>query len=61
MQRDLRNALAQIPPGAYAAEAKPLQEELNRLNNARRGPQSLGEILLQLLAGLGVQTVQSPQ
>jgi len=60
MQRDLLNAAAQIPAGEYQAEAKPIAEELDRLNNRRRGPQPLGEILLALLASLGVPKVQSP-
>ena len=47
--------------GEYAAEAKPLQEELSRIQEKRRrGPQPLGEILPAVLAALGVKVIQSP-
>ncbi len=52
---DLRRATEQLPSGEHAAEARPLQEELNRIQEQRRrGPQPLGEILPAVLAGLGV-------
>jgi transposase len=61
VQYDLQQALKQLPPGEYAAEAKPLQEELNRIQeHRRRGPQPLGEILPAVLAALGVNLLQSP-
>lgn len=54
VQRDLQQAMMQLPPGECAAEAKPLQEELSRIvEKRRRGPQPLGEILPAVLAGLG--------
>ena len=61
VQLDLQRALAHLPPGERAAEAKPLQEELNRIQDKRRrGPQPLGEILPALLASLGASAIQSP-
>jgi transposase len=40
--RDLQAAIGQVPPREYAAEAKPLQEELQRIHDGhRRGPQLL--------------------
>lgn len=60
VQQDLQCASKQLPPGEYAAEAKPLQEELNRIQeNRRRGPQPLGEILPAVLAALGARVIQS--
>jgi hypothetical protein len=44
--RDLHAAVAQLPPREYAAEATPLQEELQKIRDGRRrGPQLLGDIL----------------
>jgi transposase len=61
VQRDLRHAAAQLPPGSHADEAKPLKEELSKIQeNRRRGPQPLGEILPAVLAALGVNVIQSP-
>jgi transposase len=61
VQRDLQQSSMQLPRGEYAAEAKPLQEELNRIQEKRRrGPQPLGEILPAVLAALGVNVIQSP-
>jgi hypothetical protein len=58
--RDLQAALAQVPPREYAAEAKPLHEELQKIRDGRRrGPQLLGDILPIVLARLGVGVVQS--
>jgi transposase len=61
VQRDLQRASLQLPAGQRAAEAKPLQEELNRIQQGRRhGPQPLGEILPAVLAALAAKVVQSP-
>jgi transposase len=58
--RDLQAAIGQVPPREYAAEAKPLAEELQKINDGRRrGPQLLGDILPIVLARLGVGAVQS--
>ncbi len=60
--RDLQAAIAQVPVREYAAEAKPLQEELSKIQEGhRRGPQLLGDILPQVLARLGVGVVQSTE
>ena len=58
--RDLQAAVAQLPPREHAAEARPLQEELQKIHDGRRrGPQLLGDILPIVLARLGVGVVQS--
>jgi transposase len=58
--RDLQAAIAHLPSREYAAEAKPLQEELQRIRDGRRrGPQPLGDILPIIFARLGVGAVQS--
>ena len=58
--RDLRAAAEQIPPPDRAAEAKPLQQACRQARRSRRpGPQAIGEILLVVLARLGVDEVQS--
>ena len=60
--RDLQAATAEIPAREHAAEAKPLSEELQRIQDGhRRGPQVLGDILPIVLARLGVGAVQSPE
>ena len=60
--RDLQAAIGQLPPPAYAAEAKPLAEELQRIQDGhRRGPQVLGDILPIVLARLGVGVIQSTE
>jgi transposase len=60
--RDLQAAVEQVPTREYAAEAKPLHEELMRIRDGhRRGPQVLGDILPIVLARLGVGAVQSPE
>ena len=59
VERDLRHAARQLPAAERAAEAGPVQEELDRMNHSRRGPQALGEILLALLASLGASVIQS--
>jgi transposase len=60
--RDLKAAIEQVPPREHAAEARPLQEELQRIQDGRRrGPQPLADILLIVLARLGVGAVQSTE
>ncbi len=59
---DLQAAIDQLPPRAFAAEARPLQEELQRIQDGRRrGPQLLGDVLPIVLARLGVGAVQSAE
>jgi hypothetical protein len=51
-----------VPPREHAAEARPLQEELQKIHDGRRrGPQLLGDILPMVLARLGVGVVQSAE
>jgi hypothetical protein len=58
--RNLREAAAQIPKAEQAAEALPLQETCRKTCRSRRkGPQAIGEILLLVLAKLGVGELQS--
>jgi len=58
--RDLRQAAAQIPQSQLAAEAEPLRETCRRCRRSRRsGPPAIGEILVFLLAKLGIDQVQS--
>jgi len=58
--RDMREAAAQIPKAEQAAEATPLQETCRKACRSRqKGPQAIGEILLVVLARLGVGKVQS--
>jgi hypothetical protein len=60
--RDLHAALGQIPHREYVAEARPLAEELQKIQDGhRRGPQPLGDILPIVLARLGVGVVQLPE
>jgi transposase len=60
--RDLQAAVGQLPPREHTAEAKPLQEEFQRIQDGRRrGPQLLGDVLPIVLARLGVGVVQSPE
>jgi len=60
--RDLQAASAQVPSREYAAEAKPLHEELQKIQEGRRrGPQPLGDILPLVLARLGVGVVPSAE
>jgi hypothetical protein len=49
--RDLNEAFVWLPKSAYAAEAKPLMELPRR---KRRGPQSIGDLLVPLLIRLGL-------
>lgn len=55
----LQTATAQIPDREFAAEAKPLQQTLEKLMNSRRGPQPLANLLTLVLARLGVGELQS--
>ena len=60
--RDLQAAVGQIPPREHAAEAVPLVEEWQKIQEGhRRGPQLLGDILPLVLARLGVGVVQSTE
>jgi transposase len=60
--RDLQAAIGHIPPREYAAEAKPLQDEWQRIQDGRRrGPQMLGAILPMVFARLGLGGVQSTE
>jgi len=60
--RDLQAAIGHVPSCEYTAEAKPLQEELQKIQNGRRrGPQLIGDILPIVLARLGVGAVQSTE
>jgi transposase len=60
--RDLQAAIEQLPARAYAAEAKPLQDEWQKIQEGRRrGPQVLGDILPIVFARLGVGLIQSPE
>jgi transposase len=60
--RDLQAAIGQVPQREYAAEAKPLQDEYQRIQEGRRrGPQLLGDILPLVFARLGVGAVQSTE
>jgi transposase len=60
--RDLQAAVSQIPAREQAAEARPLAEELQKIQEGhRRGPQLLGDILPLVLARLGVGQVQSAE
>jgi transposase len=58
--RDLQAVVEQVPPRERAAEAKPLQEELQKIEDGhRRGPQPLADILPIVLARLGAGVVPS--
>jgi transposase len=60
MLTDLRAAIDQLPTTQRAHEARPWQDEQQRRQGARRrGPQPLSEIILEVLARLGMPTVQS--
>ena len=58
---DLQKAIEQIPVKEHAAEAQPLTEQFEALNDRRRGPQLLRDILPIILARLGVGAIQSPE
>jgi len=56
----VRAAIAQLPRAQHAHEARPWQQAYDRQQAARRrGPQPLSEIILEVLARLGVGTLQS--
>jgi transposase len=56
----LRAAIAQLPHAQYAHEARPWQQDYERRQASRRGgPTPLSEIILEVLARLGVGTVES--
>lgn len=60
--RDLQATIGQLPQREYAAEAKPLQDEWQKIQEGRRrGPQLLGDILPIVFARLGIGVVQSPE
>jgi len=60
--RDLQAAIGQLPGREHAAEARPLAEQLQKIQDGhRRGPQLLGDILPIVLARLGVGAVQSTE
>lgn len=58
MRRDLEAAVEQLPTKSRAAEAAPLEKELDALGR-RRGPQPLAEIIPQVLARLAGRVVES--
>ena len=58
--RDLKHAAEQIPRADRRAEAAPLAERCRRIRrNRRRTPQPIGTILVEVLAKLGVDLLQS--
>jgi transposase len=60
LKKILHAAIGQLPPEAREGEAIPLAKELARVRKARgAGPRSLGEILPEVLAKLGVGLVRS--
>jgi len=60
--RDLNAAIGQLPSREHRAEAEPLHQEWQRIQDGgRRGPQLLGDLLPIVLARLGVGVVQSAQ
>lgn len=55
----MRQAVEQIPRWEQAAEAVPLQVVCQRARRSRRpGPQAIGELLVAVLARLGVGALQ---
>jgi transposase len=57
---DLHAAAGQIPKPEHGAEAAPLQTKLEQSRRSRRpGPHAIGELLLVVLARLGVGALQS--
>jgi hypothetical protein len=55
----VRAAIAQLPRAQHAHEARPWQQAYQRQQSARRGPQPISEIILEVLARLGVGALQS--
>jgi transposase len=58
LRQDLEAAVEQLPAASRAAEAEPLQKQLDAVAR-RRGPQPLAEILPLVLARLAGRVVQS--
>ena len=56
--RDLQRAAEQIPTADRAEEAKPLQDVYQK-NRRRRGPQPIGDLLVEVLAKLGVEDLST--
>jgi transposase len=56
---DVEAAMAYFTPEACQSEARPLAEQLKQIQETRRGPQLLGDILPIVLARLGVGGLQS--
>jgi len=57
---NLQEAADQIPQNEHAAEAQPLQKTCQISRRSRRkGPRAIGEILVHVLAKLGLDPVQS--
>ncbi len=62
MLADLQAVVDQVPQRERAAEAAPLVQELEKIQEGRRrGPQPIGEVLPLVLARLGVRVVQSKE
>jgi transposase len=62
LMRDLQATMEQVPCSEYAAEARPLAEELEKIKAGRRhGPVALGDVLPIVLARLGVGGVESTE
>jgi len=60
--RELQAAIGQSPQSAYVAEAKPLQDEYQKIQDGRRrGPPLLGDILPLVFARLGVGVVHATE
>ncbi len=55
----LQSAINHLPVTAQAEEAVPLQQELQKIVTAKRGPKPIGEILTVVLARLGISDLQS--
>jgi len=58
--QNLNATRQQIPASEYAAEATPLQTRYGKTRRRRGEPQPIAEVLLAVLARLGVGTLQSP-
>ena len=58
-RRDLEAVIQHLPSRTRVEEAQPLRDELDNLNQRRRGPQPLAEIIPLVLARLGLPGVQS--
>ncbi len=58
---DLNTAIRQIPETEFENEAAPLQARYEKIRRRRRrGPQPIGDVLLEVLARLGVGTIELP-